>query len=94
MDEKIIRIKIYGLVQGVFFRAYTREIAKKLGVKGYVRNMPDGSVEVLAKGNQEALKKLIEFCKQGPPEARVEKIKIIDDRGGAKINFDDFRIIY
>ena len=71
-------ILIYGRVQGVFFRATTVEIARKLGINGWVRNLSDGSVEVLAEG--ERMQEFIEFLKRGPPAARVDKIKIEESK--------------
>jgi Acylphosphatases len=75
---RFIAAKIYvsGLVQGVFFRAYTRNVARTLGLKGWVRNLPDGRVEIYAEGEEESLKKLVEWCKIGPPHAIVEDVKV------------------
>ena len=74
-----IRIKVYGLVQGVFFRFNTKEKAKELGLKGWVKNMEDGSVEILVEGNEEKIKELIEWCKSGPGMARVDKVDVEED---------------
>ncbi len=68
-------VRVYGRVQGVFFRAYTREKADELGVTGYVRNLPDGSVEAVIEGDREKVDKLIEWMHQGPPLARVDKVE-------------------
>ncbi|MFZ0965008.1 MAG: acylphosphatase [Candidatus Bathyarchaeia archaeon] len=68
---------ISGMVQGVFFRSETRDETKKLHVKGWVRNLPDGRVEAVFEGEEENVKKLIEFCRRGPPGARVTDIDII-----------------
>ncbi|MCC6004019.1 MAG: acylphosphatase [Thermofilum sp.] len=70
------RILVSGLVQGVFYRATMREVARSLGVTGWVRNLPDGRVEAVAEGDEDAVKKLIEWAKQGPPLARVEKVDV------------------
>ena len=67
---------IRGRVQGVFFRANARKIALNLGLNGYAKNLEDGSVEVIAEGNEENLKKLVEFCKKGPERAEVSKVDI------------------
>ena len=64
---------VYGRVQGVFFRAYVSRWAVELGLTGYVRNLPDGTVEVRAEGEKVQLEKLIDHLKAGPPAARVEK---------------------
>lgn len=68
------RFIIRGRVQGVFFRASTREQALKLGLSGYARNLADGSVEVLASGSGGALDTLQEWLREGPPSARVENV--------------------
>jgi len=77
-DKKIkrARITVKGRVQGIFFRSSTKRIAAKLGLKGYVKNLPDGNVEVVAEGNEEKIKKLIEFCKTGPSLSKVEDADI------------------
>lgn len=74
MKKRII-IKVYGKVQGVFFRYTTRKIARNLGLTGTVRNMPDGSVFIDAEGPEEKLNDLLKFAKKGPEQARVDKIE-------------------
>lgn len=64
------------MVQGVFFRASAAQIARKLNLSGFVRNLSNGDVEVTAEGEEEMLKKMIEWCRQGPPGARVQNIEI------------------
>ncbi|MFN7991652.1 MAG: acylphosphatase [Candidatus Micrarchaeia archaeon] len=66
-----ISIRIFGDVQGVFFRAGAQSEARKLGLKGWVRNVEDGSVEVLAEGESDILEKLLEWCMHGPAGAAV-----------------------
>lgn len=73
-QEKQVHLRVHGIVQGVFFRAYTKQVATGLGIKGFVQNMPDGSVEILAQGPEEKLKELIEKVKIGPPAASVERV--------------------
>ncbi len=70
------RFVISGRVQGVWYRASTQERAVGLGLKGWVRNMPDGRVEVLAQGPADRIQALIDWCYQGPPLARVERIDV------------------
>jgi len=68
---------VYGRVQGVFFRYFVRNIARNLGLKGYVCNLPsDDAVEVQAEGEKQQLEKLIEQLKIGPPGARVKRVEI------------------
>ena len=69
------RFRIEGRVQGVWFRESTRREAEPLGISGYAKNMPDGSVEVLACGSEEALDRLADWLQKGPPMARVEKVE-------------------
>jgi len=66
-----VHLKIYGRVQGVCFRYYCVETAGKYGIKGFVRNNPDGGVEVVAEGAEEDLKCFAAWCRRGPPSARV-----------------------
>lgn len=68
------RFIVRGRVQGVFFRASTREQALKLGISGYAKNLADGSVEVLASGSDQALDALQKWLREGPPSARVEDV--------------------
>ncbi|HMJ93936.1 MAG TPA: acylphosphatase [Allosphingosinicella sp.] len=67
-------IRVFGHVQGVFYRAWTLQQAQLLGLKGWVRNRRDGSVEIEAWGDPAAIAALIEKCRQGPSQARVERI--------------------
>jgi acylphosphatase len=72
---KRIHALISGVVQGVFFRANTVEVALDLGLKGWVRNLSDGRVEVVAEGDEVALKDFLDWLHKGPPGARVENVK-------------------
>jgi len=72
---KRIIIKVYGHVQGVFFRYSTRKIARRLGLTGFVKNMPDGSVYIVSEGHENKLKELLKFSKKGPEHAWVEKVE-------------------
>jgi acylphosphatase len=73
---KRAHVKIYGRVQGVWFRASTKEVADKLGVRGWVRNMPDGTVEAVFEGDDKSVEKIIEWCHRGPPLARVDRVEV------------------
>ncbi|HLI92958.1 MAG TPA: acylphosphatase [Puia sp.] len=69
-----IHCVISGRVQGVNYRAATRDMASQLGLTGWVRNTLDGNVELTATGPEAALRKLIEWCRQGPPHAAVSNV--------------------
>lgn len=87
---KQVQLLIKGRVQGVFFRASTQQKATQLGLAGYVQNLNDGRVCVVAIGEQDRLQKLIEWCHDGPRHAQVEHVDIriqeIEQR------FDNFEI--
>lgn len=68
--------KIYGEVQGVFYRAATQQRARELEILGEVKNCEDGTVEVIAEGTPEALEAFIEFLKEGPVDAEVSDIEV------------------
>ena len=70
---------VAGIVQGVFFRASTQAEAQRLDLQGYVRNLPDGRVEVVACGPNAALNELRQWLNTGPPRARVDAIDEQDD---------------
>lgn len=70
------RIQVIGRVQGVFFRASTKEKADALGVKGWVKNEPDGSVLIEAEADEEIMAKFEEWCRQGPIMARVDRLDV------------------
>ncbi len=84
-----LNIRVYGLVQGVFFRASTKEEADQLKLTGFAKNMPDGSVYIEVEGEESNLNKLIKWCNKGPLMAKVEKV--ITSEGELK-SFQDFKI--
>jgi len=85
-----VHIRVYGRVQGVFFRAFIKSVADELGLTGWVRNVEDGSVEIVAEGDDEKLQKLIAEARRGPPMAFVERIDV--EWGDYTGEFQDFRI--
>ena len=70
------RVRVTGRVQGVFFRAWTRDEAKALGLSGWVRNDTDGSVEAHLEGSEAAVAKMVELMGQGPSHARVDDVEV------------------
>jgi acylphosphatase len=73
-DIKAVFVKIEGRVQGVYYRAWTEEQARGLGLTGWVRNEPDGSVAAMIGGPQDAVAKMLELFWKGPPAARVTSV--------------------
>ncbi len=70
-----VRLQVRGRVQGVWYRDSTREQASTAGLVGWVRNLPDGTVEAVAEGPRDALERLVTWCQQGPPSARVTSVE-------------------
>ena len=85
-----VRIKVYGKVQGVFFRYSVKELADRLGVKGFAKNNFDKTVEVLAEGEDAAVNQIIEFCMRGPEMARVDNVEMKEEKFIG--NYDKFEI--
>ncbi len=73
-DPASLQATVYGRVQGVFFRASVTGWARELGLAGYVRNLPDSTVEVRAEGKRQQLEKLVDYLKEGPPAARIDRV--------------------
>ena len=76
MTEKCVQIIIRGMVQGVFFRKFTKEKAREFGISGFVRNEYDGSVYIEAGGENSQLEKFIQWCHHGPEHANVETVVV------------------
>ncbi len=87
-----VHLIVYGRVIGVFFRHNTKKIADKLDVKGWVRNNPDDSVQIVAEGKDDAIDKLLNWCRKGSIGAKVDKLKIKEEN--FKKEFKEFSIIY
>jgi acylphosphatase len=77
MDDHL-KIRVKGKVQGVFFRSSAHSQAVALGLQGFVRNEPDGSVYIEAEGDEHSLARFVEWCKKGPPRARVEHVEVVE----------------
>ncbi len=90
-DQVCLHCRIRGRVQGVFFRQSTRDKARELGLGGWVKNLPNGDVELLACGNKASLDVLQAWLWQGPPAARVQDVVV---EAQAFEDFRDFRIDY
>lgn len=92
MENIRVKVVISGLVQGVFFRASTREMAVNKGLKGWVRNLPDGNVEALFEGPGDIIKEAVQWCKHGPKGASV--VDVHESWGTYSGQFDRFDIRY
>ncbi|GAB4439660.1 MAG: acylphosphatase [bacterium] len=79
MENKRFNIIVKGRVQGVWYRQSTLEEAQRLGIRGWARNLSNGDVEILAEGQEETLKKLVEWCKKGPPLAIVSEVYVKEE---------------
>lgn len=79
-----------GKVQGVFFRANTRDKASEVGVKGWVKNLKDGRVEAVFEGPEEKVEEVVEFCRNDQPHARVDSVKIEEEEPTR--DFDSFHV--
>lgn len=89
--QKVHReIIVKGKVQGVFFRAGTRNAAVELGISGQVKNLPDGSVWIAAEGEEEVMERFISWCRQGPPRARVDEISV---KEGTVQGYEEFEVV-
>jgi len=87
-----VHVIISGRVQGVWFRANTRDKAEQLGINGWVRNTHDGNVEAVFEGDEEHIKEMINWCRQGPPMAKVENLII--EKQPVSDEFNGFSIKY
>jgi acylphosphatase len=86
--KKRFLIRVSGRVQGVFFRASTKEVADQLGVKGFVKNEPNGDVYIEAEAEEEVLKRFVEWCKQGPSRAKVTAIEVTESMTTGETGFN------
>lgn len=85
---KHYNIRVSGRVQGVYFRASARDVARSLGLRGYVRNEPEGSVYIEVEGEDKALTEFTDWCRKGPPRAHVTEIQIEESTVQNLGNFD------
>ena len=92
MTLKQIHIFVTGRVQGVFFRQSTRVIAIKNNVNGWVRNLDDGRVEIIAQGEEQNINKLIDWCRTGPANSRVDEFELKEE--SITEEFENFEVKY
>lgn len=84
--KKSVRIYISGTVQGVFFRMFIKENAERYNLKGFVRNLEDGKIEVFLEGENDEVDKMIELCKKGPKHSQIKDVQVKPER------FQDFKV--
>ncbi|MCJ7833099.1 MAG: acylphosphatase [Deltaproteobacteria bacterium] len=92
MEKISAQVVIHGRVQGVYFRAFTRDEARSLGLTGWVRNLRDGAVEVCFEGDKEKVDQMVAWCWRGSPSSRVEQVEV--NHGPHSGAFDSFQIRY
>jgi len=85
-----VHLLIKGRVQGVFFRATAKDVADRLGVKGWIKNTPDDEVEAIASGSDDAVQQFIKWCHQGPPKALVTNVVVSKKE---EATFKDFSVM-
>lgn len=90
MTVRRVHLVIKGLVQGVSYRASAQDEARRLGVKGWVRNLPNGDVESIAEASSETVERFITWCHHGPEEARVTDVLVTEP--GSSESFSDFQV--
>jgi acylphosphatase len=86
-ETKIVSVKIEGRVQGVYYRAWTEQTARALGLDGSVRNASDGSVEAVFSGPTDKVDEMLRRCADGPPDARVTKMTVTKEGGSVSPGF-------
>lgn len=92
MSETRAHVFVSGKVQGVYYRANTRDTAREKNVSGWVRNLDDGRVEAVFEGDEDAVEAMVEWCHEGSPRAEVEDVEVEWEE--ATDEFDGFEIRY
>ena len=90
-DRTRAHVFVSGTVQGVYYRATTRDTARERGVDGWVKNLPDGRVEAVFEGDEDAVESMIEFCHEGSPAADVDDVEVEQEEPRGE---DEFEIRY
>jgi acylphosphatase len=84
--KKSVRVYITGTVQGIFYRDFIKQNAEKLDIRGFVRNLEDGRVEIFLEGSNENVAKMIEICKVGPKHSQIRSVEVKEEK------FQDFKV--
>ena len=88
VDQRSVRVRIEGRVQGVGYRYWTERVAGDLGLDGWVRNRRDGAGEALFAGSPDDVAEMLERCRDGPPAAQVTSVTILEEDGTASAGFE------
>jgi len=91
MVKSASKIIISGTVQGIFFRNFAKENANKLNLKGYIRNLEDGNIEIFVEGEKDNINSLIDLLKKGPPYSQIRDVKVETRRWSG--DFKEFKIL-
>ena len=89
--KKSVRLYIQGTVQGVFFRNFIKENAEKDDVRGFVRNLEDGRIEIFLEGNSDDVNKMIELCNKGPHHAQIKNVEVKPEKFQG---FKNFKVLH
>jgi acylphosphatase len=89
--KKSVRLYITGTVQGIFFRQFIKDNAERKDIRGFVRNLEDGRVEVFIEGNQDEVEKMIELCKKGAKHSKIDKVEIKEEKFQ---DFKEFKVLH
>jgi len=89
--KKAVRLYIDGTVQGIFFRQFVKDNAERFNIRGFVRNLEDGKVEVFAEGEAENVDNLIELCKKGPKHSQIRKVDVKEEK---LQDFKEFKVLH
>ena len=87
-ETRTVHVRIEGRVQGVWFRGWTAQLAGELALSGWVRNRRDGAVEAVFSGPADAVTEMLRHCADGPPAARVARVRIVQEGGGVPPGFE------
>lgn len=88
-NNRHVKIRVYGNVQGVFYRMYVKDRADELEINGSVKNRPDGTVEIVAEGEESALDEFVRQCRRGNEQSIIKRLRIID---GEVEGYDGFTV--
>lgn len=89
--KKSVRLYIKGTVQGIFFRQFIKDNAERNNIRGFVRNLEDGRVEVFIEGDNENVEKMVDLCQKGPKHSRIEKVDIQEEKFQ---DFKEFKVLH